>query len=109
MILFPFSETSWTLTDPSTHLLCLIYTFFLCRIVQGANDATNLAIDDRLIEEARKLGHHRTKKDTVNAALDEYIQRRNKLDILKLFGTIEYDRLTITSASAAGRNREHPR
>ena len=52
---------------------------------------TNLAIDDRLIEEARKLGHHRTKKDTVNAALDEYIQRRKQLDILKLFGTIEYD------------------
>ena len=52
---------------------------------------TNLALDDRLIEEARKLGRHRTKKDTVNAALDEYIQRRKQLDILKLFGTIEYD------------------
>ena len=53
---------------------------------------TNLAIDDRLIEEARKLGHHRTKKDTVNAALDEYIQRRKQQGILSLFGTIEYDR-----------------
>jgi hypothetical protein len=52
---------------------------------------TNLAIDDRLIEEARRLGHHRTKKDTVNAALDEYIRRRKQLGILKLFGTIEYD------------------
>jgi Arc/MetJ family transcription regulator len=52
---------------------------------------TNLAIDDRLIKEARKLGHHRTKKDTVNAALDEYIQRRRQLDILQLFGTSEYD------------------
>jgi len=53
---------------------------------------TNLAIDDRLIEEARKLGHHRTKKDTVNAALDEYIKRRKQQGILSLFGTIEYDR-----------------
>jgi Arc/MetJ family transcription regulator len=52
---------------------------------------TNLAIDDRLIEEARKLGHHRTKKDTVTAALDEYIQRRKQQGILSLFGTIEYD------------------
>jgi Arc/MetJ family transcription regulator len=52
---------------------------------------TNLAIDDSLIEEAQKLGHHRTKKDAVTAALDEYIQRRKQQDILSLFGTIEYD------------------
>ena len=51
---------------------------------------TNLAIDDRLIEQARKLGRHRTKKETVTAALDEYIQRRKQQDILPLFGTIEY-------------------
>ena len=52
---------------------------------------TNLAIDDRLIEEAKKLGRHRTKKDTVNAALDEYIRRRKQLKIISLFGTIDYD------------------
>jgi hypothetical protein len=53
---------------------------------------TNLAIDDRLIEEAQKLGRHRTKKDAVTAALDEYIQRRKQQDILPLFDTIEYER-----------------
>ena len=52
---------------------------------------TNLAIDDRLIDEARKLGRHRTKEDTVAAALVEYIQRRKQQDILPLFGTIDYD------------------
>jgi len=52
---------------------------------------TNVAIDDRLIAEARKLGHHRTKKDAVIAALDEYIQRRKQQSILSLFGSIEYD------------------
>ncbi len=52
---------------------------------------TNLALDDRLIEEAQKLGQHRTKKAAVTAALDEYIQRRKQRDILRLFGTIEYD------------------
>jgi Arc/MetJ family transcription regulator len=52
---------------------------------------TNLAIDDRLIAEAQKLGRHRTKKETVTAALDEYVQRRKQQQILSLFGTIEYD------------------
>jgi len=52
---------------------------------------TNLALDDRLIDEARKLGHHRTKKETVNAALDEYISRRKQQAILSLFGGVEYD------------------
>ncbi len=52
---------------------------------------TNLAIDDRLIEEARKLGNHRTKKDAVTAAPDEYIRRRRQQGILSLLGTIEYD------------------
>lgn len=52
---------------------------------------TNLAIDDHLITEAQKLGRHRTKKDAVTAALDEYIRRRKQQDILPLFGTIDYD------------------
>lgn len=51
---------------------------------------TNLAIDDRLIAEAQKLGRHRTKKETVTAALDEYVQRRKQQEILALFGTIDY-------------------
>ena len=52
---------------------------------------TNLAIDDRLIAQAQKLGRHRTKKETINAALDEYVQRRKQQQILSLFGTIDYD------------------
>jgi Arc/MetJ family transcription regulator len=57
----------------------------------GCSIPTNLAIDDRLIAEAQKLGHHRTKKETVTAALDEYIKRRKQQSVLSLFGTIEYD------------------
>jgi len=53
--------------------------------------ATNLALDDRLIEEARAIGGHKTKKDAVTAALAEYVQRRKQMSITKLFGTIEYD------------------
>ncbi len=53
--------------------------------------ATNLAIDDDLLQEAQRVGGHRTKKDTVNEALREYIQRRRQAKLLDLFGTIEFD------------------
>jgi Arc/MetJ family transcription regulator len=53
--------------------------------------ATNLAIDDRLIDEARRIGQHSTKKEAVTAALKEYIDRRKQLKILELAGTIDYD------------------
>ncbi len=53
--------------------------------------ATNLAIDDKLIEEARTIGQHRTKKKAVTEALQEYIQRRKQVEAIKLFGTVEYD------------------
>ncbi len=53
--------------------------------------ATNLAIDDRLIDEARHIGQHQTKKAAVTAALEEYIRRRKQLEILSLSGTIDYD------------------
>jgi Arc/MetJ family transcription regulator len=52
---------------------------------------TNLAIDDRLIEEARRTGRHKTKKEAVTAALEEYIKYRKRLRILRLMGTIDYD------------------
>ncbi len=52
---------------------------------------TNLALDDRLIERARRVGRHKTKKEAVTAALDEYIRRRRQLRLLPRFGTIAYD------------------
>lgn len=52
--------------------------------------ATNLALDDKLLNEALRLGGHRTKKATVTEALQEYIQRRKQLGILELFGKIDY-------------------
>jgi Bacterial antitoxin of type II TA system, VapB len=52
---------------------------------------TKLAINDKLIEEARRIGGHRTKRAAVTAALNEYIQRRKQIRIIQAFGTIEYD------------------
>ena len=53
--------------------------------------ATNLAIDDWLIEEAKLIGKHRTKKEAVTEALMEYIQRRKQSEILRIFHSIDYD------------------
>lgn len=52
---------------------------------------TNLAIDDGLLQEAQRVGGHRTKKATVTEALEEYIQRRKQARILELFGAIDFD------------------
>lgn len=53
--------------------------------------ATNLAIDDRLIEEARKTGGHKTKKEAVTRALEEYIRQHKQMGILEAFGTVDFD------------------
>jgi hypothetical protein len=53
--------------------------------------ATNLAIDDGLLTEAQEIGGFRTKKETVNEALREYIQRRKQAKIIDLFGTIDFE------------------
>lgn len=52
---------------------------------------TNLALDDALIEAARRAGGHRTKKAAVSAALEEYVRYRRQVKVIDLFGTIEID------------------
>ena len=54
--------------------------------------ATNLAIDDNLLKTALVIGGLKTKKDTVNLALDEFIQRRKRQEVINLFGKIEFDK-----------------
>jgi Arc/MetJ family transcription regulator len=51
--------------------------------------ATNLNIDEKLLDEAQRLGGKKTKRDTVNQALEEYIQRRKQKEILKAFGKFD--------------------
>ncbi len=53
--------------------------------------ATNLALDDRLIEAARKAGGHKTKKAAVTAALEEYVRHRERLGLIEMFGTVDFD------------------
>ena len=54
--------------------------------------ATNLAIDDRLLNEALRVGGHSTKKATVTEALEEYIQRRKQARVVNLFGKVTFDK-----------------
>ena len=53
--------------------------------------ATNLALDDALINEALKIGHHRSKKEAVTEALHTYIRSLKQRNILALFGKIDFD------------------
>jgi len=53
--------------------------------------ATNLALDDNLIEEASKAGGHKTKKEAVTKALEEYVRHPKQLRILDSFGTVDFD------------------
>jgi Uma2 family endonuclease len=53
--------------------------------------ATNLQLDDQIIEMAMKLGGHKTKKDAVTQALIEYNRHLQQLKVLELFGTIDYE------------------
>ena len=53
--------------------------------------STNLAIDDDLINEAKHIGQHQTKKAVVTEALQEYIKRRKQAEVIHLFNQIDYD------------------
>ena len=52
---------------------------------------TNLAIDDKLLNEALSISGLKTKKDTVNFALKEFVNRRKQLEILDIFGKLDPD------------------
>ena len=50
----------------------------------------NLKLDDKMVAEAVKLGKFKTKEQALNAALSEFVQRRNRLRILELAGKIDF-------------------
>lgn len=53
--------------------------------------ATNIELNETLLSKAMRLGGMRTKKEAVNQALSEYVQRREQLKILDFFGTVDLD------------------
>ncbi len=52
---------------------------------------TPLQIDQTLLQEALALSNHPTANVLIESALREYIQRRKQLQVIELFGTIDYE------------------
>lgn len=52
---------------------------------------TNLALDDALVAQAKRLGRHKSKREAVDQALTEYVSRLKQREVLDLFGTLEWD------------------
>lgn len=53
--------------------------------------ATNLNIDTAKLEEWVRVGEFKTKREAVNAAIEESLRRRAQMKIFDLAGTIDYD------------------
>ena len=51
----------------------------------------DLGVDPDLLERALAIGGERTKKATVDRALQEFIARRSQARVLDLFGTLDSD------------------
>ena len=54
--------------------------------------ATNLNIDIKLLDEAYQIGNFKTKKEAVNVALKEYIQRHKQKGMLKFLNKVDFDK-----------------
>lgn len=53
--------------------------------------ATNIELNEKLVNKAMRLAKIKTKKDAVNLALQEFVERREQLKVIDLFGTVEFD------------------
>lgn len=54
------------------------------------NVRTNIVIDDNLIKQAMRVSGLTTKKDVVNRALVEFVQRHTRKDLNELQGKIKF-------------------
>jgi hypothetical protein len=51
-----------------------------------------LAPKEQLIDEAQRLGYHRSKEETITAALAEYVRLRKRKSILCVCGDLEEEK-----------------
>jgi len=52
---------------------------------------TNIELNDRLVKEAIKLTHIRTKKEIVNYAIEELVKKFRRKKILELEGKVRWE------------------
>lgn len=58
---------------------------------RGARAVPSAPFRAHAMSSTRGIGGHKTKREAVTVALQEYIARRKQLGILDLFGTVDYD------------------
>ena len=51
---------------------------------------TNIDLDDKLVNEAFKLCGAKTKKELIHQVLREFVENRRRLNLLDLYGKIEF-------------------
>lgn len=51
---------------------------------------TNIELDEKLVDEAMRLTHKKTKKELVNYALEEIVRKIKRKKILDLEGRVEW-------------------
>jgi len=51
---------------------------------------TNIELDEKLVKEAMKLTHKKTKKELVNFALSELVRKVKRKKLLDLEGKVEW-------------------
>ena len=51
---------------------------------------TNIELDEKLVKEAMKLTHKKTKKELVNYALKELVSKVKRKKLLELEGKVEW-------------------
>jgi Arc/MetJ family transcription regulator len=76
------------LTD-GAHLLFIV--FIIKMLLTEIKMDANLAINQKLLDSALNIGGLNTKRETVNMALKEFVQRRKQTEIIELAGTIDFD------------------
>lgn len=52
---------------------------------------TNIELDDKILKEAIRLTHLKTKKEAVNYALEELVKRLRRKKILELEGRVKWE------------------
>ncbi len=52
---------------------------------------TNIELDDKILKEALKLTHIKTKKDVVNYALGELVRKIRRKKMLELEGKVKWE------------------
>ena len=63
----------------------------MCRDrISSSHMATNLALDQDLLDHAFRLSGEPTKKAAVTRALQEFIARREQRQVAELFGKLEW-------------------